>query len=60
MMRLIWPTGRPTNLCEEFAEFQVGKIKKTMFLFCILWPFHHLWSESFQLSINVVVDREWF
>jgi hypothetical protein len=27
-MRLIWPTGRPTSLCEEFVEFQVGKIKK--------------------------------
>jgi hypothetical protein len=29
-------------------------------LFCILWVFHHLCSESFQLSINGVVDREWF
>jgi hypothetical protein len=60
MMRLIWPTRRLTSLCEEFAEFQVGKIKKTVSLFCILWAFHHLCSESFQLSINVVVDREWF
>jgi hypothetical protein len=32
MMRLIWLTGRPTSLCEEFAEFQVGKIKKTVSL----------------------------
>ncbi len=31
-----------------------------MSLFCILWVFHHLCSESFQLSINGVVDREWF
>jgi hypothetical protein len=59
-MRLIWPTGRPTSLCEEFAEFQVGKIKKAVSLFYILWAFHHLCSKSFQLLINVVVDREWF
>jgi len=25
-----------TSLCEEFAEFQVGKIKKEVSLFCIL------------------------
>ncbi len=48
------------SLCEEFAEFLVGKIKKAVSLFCILWVFHHLCYESFQLSINVVVDREWF